>query len=77
MARRNTLHRRSRALLLAQDLRHAVCLEQMMMTMMTIPQMTLMFLGTVVSLGAALVWMFWELRKPALLARSRGRLDRR
>jgi hypothetical protein len=48
-----------------------------MITTMTVPQLTLLFLGTVVCLGAALVWMFWELRKPALLARSRGRLDRR
>ncbi len=47
-----------------------------MMTMMTIPQMTLMFLGTVVSLGAALVWMFWELQKPAQLPRRNGRFER-
>ena len=43
---------------------------------MTIPQLTLLFLGTVVCLGAALVWMLWELQKPALLARARSRLGR-
>jgi hypothetical protein len=47
-----------------------------MTTMMTVPQMTLMFLGTVVCLGAALVWMFWELRKPAQLPRGRDRFER-
>jgi hypothetical protein len=43
-----------------------------MMTM-TVPQMTSMFLATVVCLGAALVWMFWELQRPA---RFRRRSDR-
>jgi hypothetical protein len=38
--------------------------------------MTRMFLGTVVGLGAALVWMFWELRKPAQLPRRRDRFER-
>ena len=41
--------------------------------MMTVPQMTSMFLATAVCLGAALVWMFWELQKPA---RFRCRSDR-
>jgi hypothetical protein len=48
-----------------------------MMTMMTIPQMTLIFLGTVVGLGAAFVWLFWELQRPAKLPHSRGRFERR
>jgi hypothetical protein len=47
-----------------------------MTAMMTAPQMTLMFLGTVVGLGAALVWMFRELRKPAQLPRRRDRFER-
>jgi hypothetical protein len=47
-----------------------------MTTMMTVPQMTLMFLGTVVGLGAALVWMFWELQKPSQLPRRRDRFER-
>jgi len=50
-----------------------------MMTMMTVPQMTLMFLGAVVCLGAAFVWMFWTLQKPpkpAQLPRRSGRFER-
>jgi hypothetical protein len=47
-----------------------------MTTMMTVPQMTLMFLGTVVCLGAALVWMSCELQKPAQLPRRRDRFER-
>jgi hypothetical protein len=46
-----------------------------MMTM-TVPQMTSMFLATVVCLGAALVWMFWELQKPAQLRRRSDRFER-
>jgi hypothetical protein len=46
-----------------------------MMTM-TAPQMTLMFLGTVVCLGAAFVWMFWELQKLAPLPGSSKRVGR-
>ena len=48
-----------------------------MTTMMTVPQMTLMLLGTVVGLGATLVWMFWELQKPSQLPRGRDRFERR
>jgi len=55
--------------------RHAVCFEVAMMSM-TAPQMTLMFLGTVVCLGAAFVWMFWELQKPAQLPGSSKRFGR-
>ena len=51
-------------------------MEQAMTAMMTVPQMTLMFLGTVVCLGAALVWMFCELRKPAQLSHRRDRFER-
>ncbi|MFB9264420.1 hypothetical protein ACFFWD_14760 [Bradyrhizobium erythrophlei] len=29
--------------------------------MMTIPDLTLLFMGVVFGLGTALVWMFWEL----------------
>jgi hypothetical protein len=47
-----------------------------MTTMMTVPQMTLMLLGTVVGLGATLVWMFWELQKPSQLPRGRDRFER-
>jgi hypothetical protein len=47
-----------------------------MMTMMTVPQMTLIFLATVVCLAAAFVWMFWEWQKPAQLPRRRDRFGR-
>jgi hypothetical protein len=47
-----------------------------MTAMMTVPQITLMFLGTVVCLGTALVWMLWELQKPAQLPRRRDRFER-
>jgi hypothetical protein len=49
--------------------------DENMMTM-TVPQMTSMFLATVVCLGAALVWMFWELQKPAQLRRRSDRFER-
>jgi hypothetical protein len=47
-----------------------------MMTMMTGPQMTVIFLATVVCLGAAFVWMLRELQKPAQLARRSDRFER-
>jgi hypothetical protein len=47
-----------------------------MMTMMTVPQMTVIFLATVACLGAAFVWMFWELQKPAQLARRSDGFER-
>ncbi len=34
-----------------------------MLTMHTAPAMTLVFLGVVVSLGAAFVWAFWEIEQ--------------
>ena len=34
-----------------------------MLTMLTAPAMTLVFLGIVVSLGAAFVWAFWEIER--------------
>jgi hypothetical protein len=47
-----------------------------MMTMMTVPEMTLILLATVVCLATAFVWMFWELQKPAQLPRRRDRFER-
>jgi hypothetical protein len=46
------------------------------MLTMTVPQMTPIFLATVVCLGAPLVWMFWELQKPAQLQRRSDRFER-
>ena len=34
-----------------------------MLNMLTIPGRTLVFLGVVVSLGAAFVWVFWEIER--------------
>ena len=36
-----------------------------MLTMMTTPGLTLLFLGIVVSLGIASVWMLWEMEQVA------------
>ncbi len=37
--------------------------SEAMPTMLTAPAMTLVFLGVVVSLGAAFVWAFWEIEQ--------------
>jgi predicted negative regulator of RcsB-dependent stress response len=34
-----------------------------MLTMLTAPALTLVFLGVVVGLGAAFVWAFWEIEQ--------------
>jgi len=34
-----------------------------MLTMLTAPALTLLFLGVVVGLGVAFVWMFWEIEQ--------------
>jgi hypothetical protein len=45
-----------------------------MLDMLTAPGLTLVFLGVVVCLGAALVWMFWEIEQSASkLRRHSGR----
>ena len=31
--------------------------------MLTAPELTLLFLGVVVGLGSAFVWMFWEIEQ--------------
>ncbi|CAN7363139.1 hypothetical protein LJR220_003227 [Bradyrhizobium sp. LjRoot220] len=31
--------------------------------MLTVPALTLVFLGVVVALGAAFIWMFWEIEQ--------------
>ncbi|WP_257166666.1 hypothetical protein [Bradyrhizobium sp. SRS-191] len=46
-----------------------------MMNSLTSPELTFVFMGVVVGLGAALVWMAWELeqgaRQPARVRRRR------
>jgi hypothetical protein len=47
-----------------------------MFTEITAPGLTLLFLGVVTGLGAAFVWMFWEIEqasKPALPAKEKAR----
>jgi|tagenome__1003787_1003787.scaffolds.fasta_scaffold18462147_1 hypothetical protein len=48
-----------------------------MMNSLTSPELTFLFMGVVVSLGTALVWMAWELeqgsRQPAKVRRDRSR----
>jgi hypothetical protein len=54
-----------------------------MFTTLTTPGLTLLFLGVVVGLGAAFVWMFWVIeqaskpflpkREPVLLEREKAR----
>jgi hypothetical protein len=34
-----------------------------MVTMLTIPDLTLLFLAVVIGLGAAFVWMIWEIEQ--------------
>ena len=40
--------------------------------MLTAPELTLVFLGIVASLGAALVWMFWEIEQAMSKPRRNG-----
>jgi hypothetical protein len=43
-----------------------------MLNMLTAPALTLLFLGVVVGLGTAFVWMFWEMEQPASKLRRHG-----
>jgi hypothetical protein len=42
-----------------------------MFAMLTAPGLTLLFLGVVVGLGVAFVWMFWEVEQNAKPHRDR------
>ena len=44
---------------------YAACIATGMLNMLTAPALTLVFLGVVVSLGIAVVWMFWEIEQAA------------
>ena len=46
--------------------------------MLTVPDLTFVFLGVVVSLGTAFVWMLWELEKMSKqqASKPRRKLDR-
>lgn len=43
-----------------------------MLTMLTIPSLTFVFLGVVIGLGTAFVWMLWEIEQSS---RPRRNLD--
>ena len=42
---------------------YAACIASGMLNMLTAPALTLLFLGIVVGLGAAFVWMLWEIEQ--------------
>jgi hypothetical protein len=48
-----------------------------MLNMLTAPALTLMFLMVVVALGAAFVWMFWEIEQAMSRLRRMSRLHRK
>jgi predicted negative regulator of RcsB-dependent stress response len=49
-------------------------LHQGMLDMLTTPTLTLLFLGVVVGLGTAFVWMLWETEQ--MMSRSQRNRDR-
>jgi hypothetical protein len=46
-----------------------------MLDMLTAPALTLLFLGVVVGLGTAVVWMLWEMEQ-ATMSKPRRNIDR-
>jgi hypothetical protein len=44
-----------------------------MLSTLTAPDLTLLFLGVVVCLGSALVWMLWEINQLRLQRKHRRR----
>jgi hypothetical protein len=42
---------------------YAPCIAAGMLNMLTTPALTVVFLGVVVSLGTAFVWMLWEIER--------------
>jgi predicted negative regulator of RcsB-dependent stress response len=45
-----------------------------MLTMLTAPGLTLLFLGVVVGLGIAFVWMLWEIEQVSKAHRNGDRV---
>jgi predicted negative regulator of RcsB-dependent stress response len=45
-----------------------------MLATLSAPALTLLFLGVVIGLGAALVWAFWEIEQVSKSQRSGNRL---
>jgi predicted negative regulator of RcsB-dependent stress response len=46
-----------------------------MSTMLTAPALTLLFLGVVLGLGMAFVWMFWEIQQVSKPQRNGDRFS--
>ncbi len=44
-----------------------------MLTMLTAPALTLLFLGVVIGLGTSFVWMLWEVQQTATPHRNSDR----
>jgi hypothetical protein len=53
---------------------YVACNASGMLNMLTAPQLTLLFLGVVVGLGTAIVWLLWEIEQSA--SRRHGNSDR-
>jgi hypothetical protein len=53
---------------------YVVCLAAGMVDMLTVPGLTLLFLGVVVGLGAAVVWMLWEIEQSSKPRRNGDRI---
>jgi hypothetical protein len=51
---------------------YAACVASGMLNMLTAPALTLVFLGIVVGLGTAFVWMFWEMEQATSKPRRNG-----
>jgi hypothetical protein len=51
---------------------YAACTASKMLNMLTAPALTFLFLGVVVGLGTAFVWLFWEMEQPTSKARRNG-----
>jgi hypothetical protein len=52
---------------------YAACLTSGMLTMLTTPGLTLLFLAVVVGLGTAFVWMLWEIEQTSKPRRNSDR----
>jgi hypothetical protein len=50
-----------------------IALHQWMFAMLTAPGLTLLFLGVVVGLGTAFVWMLWEIEQVSKPRRNSDR----
>lgn len=53
---------------------YVACIASGMLNMLTAPELTLVFMGIVVGLGTAVVWLLWEIEQSA--SRSPGNSDR-